>query len=405
MTSCYRNISKDFCQSSCFSIVLSYLGQIQSMKLQQLSSFFYQVQIPKGSRHTINVKYTKSRLHFFKNDYLLIFNMRNQTKEKRKIKNLSALWDFQSIEVYGQIYITGGFNPNIKNYLRSLYRIDESKWEMIPLEDMTFERDAHGITSWKDRYIIVSGSWHVDNSAATSEMYDIPNNYWITLPENNLIFPTPSMIVIKDRYLYKFGGTESVIEFEMIDLEQYLKYYYQSMKGSINFEDSFGWQIIKIKNEMGKFALITGSYLHYLNEDQLMVLGYYSNLNEQPFIFDVRQNEFKRFHVAQVMIDMYGSNDAVQFDENSILIRPFVNSDEPLENVKIYQYFLKEVIVEKEEQGLSMQEQQDQLQEEDLDSSMSNEESYRIEKGHIMEVLFTKTIWDDEELLIDLSLN
>lgn len=42
---------------------------------------------------------------------------------------------------------------------------------------MKFERDAHGITSWNDRYIICVGSWHGPGSR-TCEMYDTQTNEW-----------------------------------------------------------------------------------------------------------------------------------------------------------------------------------------------------------------------------------
>ena len=37
---------------------------------------------------------------------------------------------------------------------------------------------------------------------------------------------------------------------------------------------------------------------------------------------------------------MYRSNDVVQYDANSIFLRPFVKVGESAESVKIYQYFL-----------------------------------------------------------------
>lgn len=41
------------------------------------------------------------------------------------------------------------------------------------LADMHHARDAHGMICWKDRYIIVLGSWHVETSTRTCEIYDI----------------------------------------------------------------------------------------------------------------------------------------------------------------------------------------------------------------------------------------
>jgi len=36
--------------------------------------------------------------------------------------------------------------------------------------------------SWKDAYIIVVGSWHVELSTKTVELYDIAHDSWSPLP-------------------------------------------------------------------------------------------------------------------------------------------------------------------------------------------------------------------------------
>lgn len=43
---------------------------------------------------------------------------------------------------------------------------------------------------------------------------------------------------------------------------------------------------------------------------------------------------------------MYRSNDVVQFEENSIHVRPFVKVGEPAENVKVLKYYIKKDYVE-----------------------------------------------------------
>jgi len=46
---------------------------------------------------------------------------------------------------------------------------------------------------------------------------------------------------------------------------------------------------------------------------------------------------------------MYRSNDVVQMDDHSVFIRPFVKVGEPPENVKVLQYYLRDVTIENEE--------------------------------------------------------
>jgi hypothetical protein len=49
-------------------------------------------------------------------------------------------------------------------------------------------------------------------------MYDTLSNKWYTLPELNYSTCAPGMIVVKDRYLYKLGGTTNIRKLEFIDL-------------------------------------------------------------------------------------------------------------------------------------------------------------------------------------------
>ena len=83
---------------------------------------------------------------------------------------------------------------------------------------MMYARDAHGVIAWKNQYIIVVGSWHVESSTKTVEMYDIVANRWEVLPELNYSTCAPGLIVIKDRYLYKLGGTTNIRKIEFLDL-------------------------------------------------------------------------------------------------------------------------------------------------------------------------------------------
>jgi hypothetical protein len=93
-------------------------------------------------------------------------------------EKLPHIWNCQSIEVRGVIYVTGGSIANTKTYLKSTYKIDESNWKLAPLRDMIYARDAHGIIAWKNQYVIVVGSWHVECSTKTVELYDIVSNNW-----------------------------------------------------------------------------------------------------------------------------------------------------------------------------------------------------------------------------------
>lgn len=42
----------------------------------------------------------------------------------------------------------------------------------VDIKPMKYERDAHGVCSWKNRYMICVGSWHGVGSR-TCEIYDV----------------------------------------------------------------------------------------------------------------------------------------------------------------------------------------------------------------------------------------
>jgi hypothetical protein len=151
---------------------------------------------------------------------VLLFDFDRMTKSKIKIRNLDflPLWNQQSIEVRGRIYMTGGAVANTKSYLRKTSVLDEKTMRFTPLKDMHYQRDAHGITSWLNRFIIVVGSWHGTDSAKTCEMYDVTTDSWIMLPSLNDGTCAPGLLVMHDRYLYKLGGTSDIGKVEMLDL-------------------------------------------------------------------------------------------------------------------------------------------------------------------------------------------
>ena len=62
------------------------------------------------------------------------------------------------------------------------------------------------------------GSWHGTESTKTCEMYDTVKNEWTMLPSLNDSTCAPGLIVMKDRYLYKLGGTSDIGKIEMLDL-------------------------------------------------------------------------------------------------------------------------------------------------------------------------------------------
>jgi hypothetical protein len=81
---------------------------------------------------------------------------------------------------------------------------------------MKYERDAHGICVWRDRYIICVGSWHGPGTR-TCEIYDTQNDAWEDLPLLNDGTCAPGLCVMNDK-LYKLGGTSDIGKVEILDL-------------------------------------------------------------------------------------------------------------------------------------------------------------------------------------------
>lgn len=223
--------------------VLSYLHTNDQIKYQQLNRFFYKVQ-QRSFPATFPVHAPKRRLHLLNQNYILIFNFDTLSKTKHLIKNISTpLWNHQSIEVRGRIYSTGGALANSKTYLRRCQVLNEKKMVMEDIAEMKYERDAHGICSWRQRYIICVGSWH-GTGARTCEIYDIQRNIWEPLPSLNDGTCAPGLCVLGNN-LYKLGGTSDIGKVEMLDLVERQR-----------------WVTINTQNKYGRKHTINRCLLH-----------------------------------------------------------------------------------------------------------------------------------------------
>lgn len=76
------------------------------------------------------------------------------------------------------------------------------------------------------------------------------------------------------------------------------------------------------------------------------MLGCHFGRSEKPFIYDITKNKYAQFQEKDLFIDMYRSNDVVQYSRESIYIRPFVKVGEKADQVKVFQYFLSDALEE-----------------------------------------------------------
>lgn len=193
------------------------------------------------------------------------------------------MWNQQSVEIRGQIYMTGGAIANSKTYLKQTCVLNEKSWCFDNLSDMHYERDAHGCTKWLNRYIIVVGSWHGTESTSTCESYDVIKNEWNLLPKLNDATCAPGLVVMQDRYLYKLGGTSDIGKVEMLDLVQP--------------KDKMKWVSITTSNKFGRKHTINRCLLHPLprNDKSFLVLGCHFGRSEKPFVYDIKDNMYTQF--------------------------------------------------------------------------------------------------------------
>ena len=100
---------------------------------------------------------------------------------------------------------------------------------------------------------------------------------------------------------------------------------------------------------MGRKATINRCMLYPLQPaplscNQFLVLGCHFGRSEVPFYYDAALNKYVKFQKQELFVDMYRSNDVVQFDENFIYVRTFAKIGEPSESVKVFKFFLRDAV-------------------------------------------------------------
>ena len=154
--------------------------------------------------------------------------------------------------------------------------------KFIPKAEMKYERDAHGICSWNNRFIICVGSWHGTGNKSC-EMYDTQSNIWIELPNLNDGTCAPGLCVVNNT-LYKLGGTSDIGKVETLDLKNPIR-----------------WVTINSSNKYGKKHTINRCILHAMqptligreeDEGSFLVLGCHFGRGEKPFRYDITKNRY-----------------------------------------------------------------------------------------------------------------
>ena len=312
-------------QSMCFTMVLECLSGRDSIHFQQLSHFFYKVQMPRCQAR-VKVTPKNTRLHLLNQNYIIIFDLIRMTKQKRLIQNpgFESLWNQQSVQVRDRVYMTGGAIANTKTYLKRTCVLDESTWCFTQLQDMHYQRDAHGVTKYANRYIIAVGSWHGTESTKTCEIYDTTQDQWAMLPSLNESTCAPGLIVMKDRYLYKLGGTSDIGKIEMLDLQKRDKWIQITTNNKFGNKHTINrcllYQLPDAQRHFG--ATQDSQQLSIMgpteskdtekyDQNKFLVLGCHFGRSEKPFTYEIAENKYTMYSSSEQFIDMYRSNDVV----------------------------------------------------------------------------------------------
>jgi hypothetical protein len=208
---------------------------------------------------------------------------------------------------------------------------------------------------------------------------------------------------VKDRYLYKLGGTTNIRKLEFLDLTACLNPAPAAQVGRP--AEPPQWITINTSNSMGKKSSINRCLLYQTCDDKFLVLGCHFGRTECPFTYDIEKNEFRKFQDTEVQLDMYRSNDVVAIDDYSLFIRPFVKVGEPPENVKVQQYFIKDQSFEVQEaDGPTNQRRRGSKFRRigeffknvfSKQPRLSTKSFQRFNKGHCEEVEFATTVWEN----------
>jgi hypothetical protein len=199
--------------------------------------------------------------------------------------------------------------------------VDEADWSIQNLPDMLYERDAHGVVAWEDKYIIVVGAWHSVASLRKCEIFDIEQNHWRQLPDLNANTCAPGLIVMQRRYVYMIGGGANVLHIEKLDLCK-----------------PDHWTRINSNSGMGSRQTINRCLLYPISNNRIFILGCHFNKTEKPFVYLCDENRFEAYGKEKLNVDMYKSNDIVtSLDGKAIYVRPFLKVNQDVEEVKILQ--------------------------------------------------------------------
>ena len=128
----------------------------------------------------------------------------------------------------------------------STHKQDEKVMKAVVRASMHHPRYCFGYTTLEyGRFIVVVGGAHEDyKHIAHTEFYDVQKNHWLMLPKLNEEKFSPTVVSVKDQYLYAIGGSvkDGNLNKPVITVER------------VNFNEYLLSSLVKEHNDYNKFA-------------------------------------------------------------------------------------------------------------------------------------------------------
>ena len=189
-----------------------------------------------GSHHKL--------LHFFQDNSQNLFMAKlNQIdlkleKFELKIKSKIPVFHRSIITPLGDIYITGGLDPNTKR--RATSQVSKFNYRtsyLDPCQNMNYPRHSHSIC-WADGSIYVVGGAVSDQDEYLNkcEKFDVETSRWTIIADCKYGSVGSVLANFRDLFIFKFGGKPDSLSAWNSQIETY----------SIQRDE---WQIVKISQE------------------------------------------------------------------------------------------------------------------------------------------------------------
>ncbi|CDW83317.1 kelch motif family protein [Stylonychia lemnae] len=196
--------------------VMQFLDKKELYRIQILEKYFYDKLIPNcikemksWNQQACYIAFEKSQFFYFLDRNTLKWDQKkvNLVTKKGKIQTsfrFDEMWA-KVLQIQDEIYFIGG-NLYFHYSSKQCYRLNLKNQMMHEITSLSKQRYGHGLCHL-GQYIYATGG--VDNYSIYldhCERYDLLNNTWEDIPKFDCPIFSHSLISVRKRYLYSFGG-------------------------------------------------------------------------------------------------------------------------------------------------------------------------------------------------------